>query len=398
MARPTDVLTVRGGRLLPPRGPFARLDLTATGGRIEATAPRLRRGAVLDATGLLVAPGYLDAQCNGAFGIDLAAEPERVHELAARLPAHGVTSWCPTLVTSPPDRVDRILDAAADPGGTVTSGPTPSPAAHIVGVHLEGPVLNPLRKGAHPERLLRAPHDVDATRWTRRDGVVLVTLAPELPGALDLVRTLCRQGVAVAAGHTDATPAELDAAAAAGVAAVTHLCNGMPPFHHRRPGPVGWTLGHDRAVAGLIADGAHLDPLVVRAVFRALGGRRTMLVSDVVAAAGRAGAGAVATLADGTLAGATTFLDACVRNLAAFTGCPPETAIRCATEVPARLLGARDRGRLAPGRRADLVLLTPELDVVGTVIAGVPSASLAGRLNPPSATSSPAPRTRRGAR
>lgn len=391
MARPTDVLTVRGGRLLPTRGPFARLDLTAVGGRIDATGPRLRRGTVLDATGLLVAPGYLDAQCNGAFGIDLAAEPERVHELAARLPAHGITSWCPTLVTSPPDRVGRILDAVAGP----TQG---TGAADIVGVHLEGPVLNPVRKGAHPERLLRAPGDVDITRWTRRHGVALVTLAPELPGALDLVRTLRRQGVAVAAGHTDARPSELDAAAAAGVTAVTHLCNGMPPFHHRRPGPVGWTLGHDRAVAGLIADGMHVDPLVVRAVFRTLGGRRTMLVSDVVAAAGRSGAGAVATLADGTLAGATTFLDACVRNLVAFTGCPPETAIRCATEVPARLLGARDRGRLAPGRRADLVLLTPELDVVGTVIAGIPSANLADRLSAPNATSSPAPRTRRGVR
>lgn len=392
MARPTDVLTVRGGRLLPPRGPFARLDLTSIAGRIDATAPRLRRGTVLDATGLLVAPGYLDAQCNGAFGIDLAAEPERVHELAARLPARGITSWCPTLVTSPPDRVGRILDAVAG-RGAATSG-----AADIVGVHLEGPVLNPVRKGAHPERLLQAPDDVDTTRWTRGDGVALVTLAPELPGALELVRTLRRRGVAVAAGHTDATPAELDAAAAAGVTAVTHLCNGMPPFHHRRPGPVGWTLGHDGTVAGLIVDGMHVDPLVVRAVFRTLGARRTMLVSDVVAAAGRSGAGAVAALPDGTLAGATTFLDACVRNLVAFTGCPPETAIRCATEVPARLLGARDRGRLAPGRRADLVLLTPELDVVGTVIAGVASASLADRLSPPSATSSPAPRTRRGAR
>ena len=394
MARPTDVLTVRGGRLLPPRGPFARLDLTAADGRIEATGPRLRRGTVLDATGLLVAPGYLDAQCNGAFGIDLAAEPERVHELAARLHAHGITSWCPTLVTSPSDRVDRILDAVAT--GVALAGA--GPAAAIVGVHLEGPVLNPVRKGAHPERLLRAPHEVDTTRWSRRDGVALVTLAPELPGAVDLVRTLRRRGVAVSAGHTDATPAELDAAAAAGVTAVTHLCNGMPPFHHRRPGPVGWTLGHDRAVAGLIADGAHVDPLVVRAVFRALGGRRTMLVSDVVAAAGRSGAGAVATLADGTLAGATTFLDACVRNLVAFTGCPPETAIRCATEVPARLLAARDRGQLSPGRRADLVLLTPDLHVVGTVIAGVPSPSLTERLSPPSATSSPAPRTRPAAR
>jgi N-acetylglucosamine-6-phosphate deacetylase len=378
------VLSVRGGTLVTGPTRTERADLTVADGLIAAIGPRLRRGATLDVTGLLVAPGYLDAQCNGAFGIDLAATPERVAELAALLPATGVTSWCPTLVTSPPDRVGRLLTALAPP-------PAPGAAA-IVGAHLEGPILNPVRRGAHPERLLRGVDEVDTSGWSRAAGVALVTLAPELPGALPLVSALRRRGVAVAAGHTDAAPDELDAAWAAGVRCVTHLYNGMPPLHHRRPGPPGWTLAHRSVVAGLIADGRHVDPLMVAVAFRALGPRRTMLVSDVVASAGLPSAGAVAALGDGTLAGGTTFLDQCVRNLVAFTGCPPSVAIACATAVPARLLGLADRGRLAVGRRADLVVLTHDLHVVGTVVAGVPSASLTERLT--TSTSSPAGRTR----
>lgn len=378
------MLTVRGGTVVTGATRQQRADLTAADGLIATIGARLRRGATLDAGGLLVAPGYLDAQCNGAFGIDLAATPERVGELAGHLPATGVTSWCPTLVTSPPDRVGRLL-AALD---AVAAGPVPGAAA-IVGAHLEGPILNPVRRGAHPEHLLRGVDEVDASGWSRVAGVALVTLAPELAGALELATALRRRGVVVSAGHTDATPTELDAAWAAGVRCVTHLYNGMPPLHHRRPGPPGWTLAHPSVVAGLIADGVHVDPLMVALAFRAIGPRRTMLVSDVVAGAGLASAGAAASLGDGTLAGGTTFLDQCVRNLVAFTGCSPAVAISCATAVPARLLGRRDRGRLAVGRRADLVLLTPDLHVVGTVVAGVPSASLADRLSPAP------PRTRR---
>lgn len=368
-------LVIRGGRVLAGTA-WAPGDLGVVDGRLAAVGDGGPPGGrVLDASGLLVAPGFLDLQVNGGVGVDLAREPERLAELAAHLPASGVTGWCPTLVTSPPDRLAPLLAAAARP-------PEPG-AARPLGLHLEGPVLHPTRRGAHPEHLLRAPTDVDPSGWTRAAGVALVTLAPELPGALDLVRTLRAAGVVVSAGHTDATPAQLDAAWAAGVRLVTHLCNGMPPFHHRSPGPVGWTLGHPQMVAGLIADGQHVDPVAVAALVRALGPGRTLLVSDLVAPAGTEGAGAVVRRADGVLAGGTTPLDACVRNLVAFTGCPTALAVRCVTAVPANVLGLRDRGLLRPGYAADLVLLTDDLHVVGTVVGGEPSASLADRLTSP---------------
>ena len=370
-------LTVRGGRVLTASG-WTAGDVVLDGERIVGAGPT--GGAVLDVTGLLVAPGYIDVQCNGAFGVDLATEPERVDEVAARLPEAGVTAWCPTLVTSPPDRFERIR--------AVLAGAPPAPgAARSLGLHLEGPMLAPEQRGAHRAELLRAPGAVDVdAHWTQADGVALVTLAPELPGSLDLIARLRAAGVVVSAGHTAASPDELDAAFSAGVRMVTHLCNGMPPFHHRSPGPVGWALAHRRVVAGLIADGAHVDPVAVAALHAALGSTRTLLVSDAVASAGLDGAGAVARLPDGTLAGGTTLLDACVRNLVAFTRCSTATAARSATSVPARVLGRRDRGRVAPGYVAELTLLTPDLHVVGTVIGTTVSTGLRERVTTPTSS------------
>lgn len=367
-------VSIRGGRVLTGSS-WAAADVDARDGRLVPTDAADGRAPVLDATGLLVAPGFLDLQVNGGFGVDLARRPEGLAELAARLPDSGVTGWCPTLVTSPPDRLAPLLAAAARPAA--------DGAARTLGLHLEGPVLNPVRRGAHDERLLRAPGDVDVTRWRREDGVALVTLAPELPGALDLARRLREAGVVVSAGHTDATPAQLDAAWAAGVRLVTHLCNGMPPFHHRAPGPVGWTLGHPQVTAGLIADGRHVDPIALVGLVRALGLGRTVLVSDLVASAGTPDAGDVARRPDGVLAGGTTPLDACVRNVVAFTGCPTALAVRSVTAVPANVLGLRDRGMVRPGYVADLALLTDDLHVVGTVVDGVPSPSLAERVTSP---------------
>ena len=367
-------LTVRSGRVLTASGWAAR-DVALDGERIVTGHTTTR---VLDATGLLVAPGFVDVQCNGAFGVDLAAEPERVDEVAARLPEVGVTAWCPTLVTSPPDRFERLRAAVA-------TSPAPG-AARALGLHLEGPLLAPQRRGAHRPELLRMPGAVDASRWTRADGVALVTLAPELPGALGLIARLRASGVTVSVGHTAASPAQLDAAFAAGARTVTHLCNGMPPFHHRSPGPVGWALAHRRVVAGLIADGVHVDPLALAALHAALGPARTLLVSDAVAPAGLPGAADAERLRDGTLAGGTMLLDQCVRNLVAFTGCSAAAAVRSVTAVPARVLGRRDRGRIAPGYVAELTLLTPDLHVVGTVIGDVVSAALRERVTTPTSS------------
>jgi N-acetylglucosamine-6-phosphate deacetylase len=251
-----------------------------------------------------------------------------------------------------------------------------------IGLHLEGPMLNERRKGAHDGRWLRSPSPDVIEGWSRASGVAMVTLAPELPGALDVVRALRAQGVVVAAGHTDATEDEFVAGVEAGITAVTHLFNAMRPFGHRDPGPVGVTLARDDVVAGLIVDGVHVAPTAVAAAGKALGPDRLMLVTDAVAALGlRPGPvqlGSIAAIAglsgvrtaEGTLAGSTLSMDRAVRNLVAVTGCSLGEAVKCASTTPAALLGDSSRGRLEPGRRGDVVVLSPEGFVVATVVAG----------------------------
>lgn len=334
--------------------------------------------AVLDVTGLVVAPGLVDLQCNGAAGIDLTAEPERLWEVAAALPRWGVTAWLPTIVSSPPEVRARALAAwrAGPPPGT---GPVAAP----LGLHLEGPFLAPERRGAHDPRHLVPPSVglVEEEGWSAEAGVALVTLAPELPGALDVVRRLVAAGVAVAAGHSSATAAEAREAVEAGVTWVTHLFNAMAPLHHRAPGLAGVALADPRLRVGLIADGVHVDPTVVAVAARALGDRLT-LVTDAVAALGappgpvRLGSvtarveGGAVRLADGTLAGSALSLDRAVRNLAAFADLPLATAVQAATATPTAVLGLDDRGAVVPGARADLVVLTPDGEVVATIVGG----------------------------
>jgi N-acetylglucosamine-6-phosphate deacetylase len=351
--------------------------LAAGDDRRRAVAPVAAR---LDATGLLVAPGFVDLQCNGAAGLDVTAAPERMWDVAAALPRWGVAAWLPTVITAPAAIRARALAA-------LRSGPPDDgvPRATVLGLHFEGPFLAPKRLGAHDPRHLAAPSvaAVEAEGWSRAAGVAMVTLAPERPGALAVVRRLVDAGVVVAAGHSSATADEARAALDAGVTHVTHLFNAMAPLHHREPGLAGVALTDQRARVGLIADGLHVDPAVVAVAARALGDRLT-LVTDAVAALGAppgpvrlgdvdatvsAGDGGVR-LADGTLAGSTLALDRAVRNLVSFAGVPLSDAVRAATATPAAALGLADRGVVAPGAVGDLVLLTPSGELVATVVAG----------------------------
>ena len=336
---------------------------------------------VLDAAGLLVVPGFVDVQCNGAVGVDITADPERLWEVAAALPRWGVTSWLPTVVTAPPAIRARAL-------ATLRSGP-PSGRDDVrlfampLGLHLEGPFLAPERRGAHPAKHLRAPDPslVADEGWSRQSGVALVTLAPELPRALDVVRELVAAGVVVSAGHSSASAEEATAAIDAGITAVTHLFNAMGPLHHRDPGLAGVALSDERVRVGAIADGIHLHPATVALAARALGDR-LCLVTDAVAAlgmpAGRVPLGvleAFATedgvrLADGTLAGSDLSLDRAVRNLVAFAGVSLPEAVAAATMAPAALLGLGDRGVIRAGAVADLTLLDAGGAVVATVVGG----------------------------
>lgn len=365
-------LVVRGGSVLRG-GRWVEGDVGAVDGVLVEGAPG---GAVeIDGAGLLVVPGFIDLQCNGGLGIDLASQPERLWELAASLPRWGVTAWLPTIVTSPPEVSERALAALADGPPSGWTGAAP------LGLHLEGPFLAPSKKGAHPAPLLRAPSQAAIEGWSRQAGVAMVTLAPELDGALEVIHALTERGVVVSVGHSAADRDQARAAVAAGARGVTHLFNAMAPLHHREPALAGVALTDERLHVGLIVDGVHVHPEVVAIAQRALGDRLT-LVTDAVAALGmepgehHLGRARVTVgddgvrLSDGTLAGSNLSMDAAVRNLVAFTGCPAEVALAAASGAPARLVDDDRRGTLAPGRRADLVLLTPELEVVATIVAG----------------------------
>ena len=275
---PMAGLLVRGGSVLVD-GAFEEAELAAEDGVLVDVAAVGSDAHVIDAEGLLVVPGYVDLQCNGGLGIDLAGDPERLWELGAALPRFGVTAWLPTIVTTPDGIVDRAIDAlaAGPPQGWRGAAP--------LGLHLEGPFLSEEKRGAHPAALLRPPSLAAIEGWSRERGVAVVTLAPDVPGALEVVEALVARGVVVSLGHTPATHAQAVAAVDAGATWVTHLFNAMAPLHHREPGLAGVALADDRLHVGLIPDGIHLHPQVVAMAQRALGHRLT-IVTDAVAALG----------------------------------------------------------------------------------------------------------------
>ena len=367
-------LILRGGTALVA-GTWTRGDVVARDGVLVDPAEVSADAIEISADGLLVAPGYVDLQCNGGLGIDLAGAPERLWELGALLPRFGVTAWVPTIVSTPDGIVDRAIAALA-------AGPPDGwRGAMPIGLHLEGPFLSSAKRGAHPEALLQPPTLAAIDGWSRDAGVALVTLAPDLPGALDIVEALVTCGVVVSLGHTPATAEQATVAVDAGARWVTHLFNAMAPMHHREPGLAGVALADERLRVGLIPDGIHVHPHVVAMAQRALGERLT-IVTDAVGALGmpfgRQALGRTEVtideggvrLDDGTLAGSNLAMDQGVRNLIAFSGCRSETALHAASTAPAAVLGDPVRGTLAPGARADLVLLTEELDLVATLVGG----------------------------
>ena len=376
------MLYIRHATVLTPTKQIDNGALLADGTRITAVGPVEKipcpdDAQIIDAAGLFLAPGLIDLQINGAFGYDFTADPTTIWPVAAKLPRYGVTAFLPTIISSPLKTVAAAQEILTQ--APVTSGTGAVP----LGLHVEGPFLNPKRKGAHnPEHLL-TPDLGAVADWSPERGVRLVTLAPELPGALDLVAVLTERGVAVSAGHSNATYAEAQAGFDGGICYGTHLFNAMPAVHHREPGLTGALLTDPRLTVGVIADGVHAHPAMVRLAWQTLGNTRLNLVTDAMAALGMPPGQHLlgdydvivdetsARLADGTLAGSILSLDAALRNLVAFAECSLAEALPTVTTTPARLLGlSGQRGQLAPGFLADLVLLSPELDVVMTIVEG----------------------------
>ncbi|MCL6552617.1 MAG: N-acetylglucosamine-6-phosphate deacetylase [Firmicutes bacterium] len=367
---------IRAGRLLLPHGLSGPGVVEIEDDRIVAVAEGDRPGPALDAADDLVAPGFVDLQVNGAAGCDfLHPTPEGFAAASAHLLRTGTVAYLPTLVSAPPDQLQQALAFFA------ARMRDPACAPRIAGVHLEGPFLSRARPGAHAVEHLRPPSLPFIGRLLDEfQGVVrLVTLAPELDGALEVIDTLVRRGVLVAVGHTDATFAQAAAAFDRGARLATHLFNAMRPLHHREPGVVGAALAHSEVTCTVIADLVHLHPAVLAHVIAAKTPARVALISDAVAAAGTAagastlGARTVAVrdgaprLPDGTLAGSVLTMDAAVRHVCAL-GVDLADAVRMASVTPGTLLG-RPAG-LAPGAPADLVVLDAGLRVRATIVGG----------------------------
>jgi N-acetylglucosamine-6-phosphate deacetylase len=318
----------------------------------------------------ILAPGLIDLQVNGCFGVDFAQSTDW-ETATRRLPETGVTSFLPTFVTAPLD--DLVAGLRRVPSGL--------PGARILGVHVEGPFLAEARRGAHDATLFCDPTPERLDALLEPGTMALITLAPERFGALEAIRRLSREGVLVSAGHTDATAEVVSAAAGAGARMVTHVFNAQRGIHHREPGVAGWGLADPRLACGLILDGHHVVDAVARIALAAAPGR-IALVTDAIAATGMppglyelGGApvivrdGEPPRRHDGTLAGAALRLDDAVARAVAL-GLPVAAAIEAASRIPADLLGRRDLGRIEPGAVADLVWLGPDLRARAAWIGG----------------------------
>jgi N-acetylglucosamine-6-phosphate deacetylase len=390
-----EMFTISAPRVLTGSDHLAPGWVEVAGGHVAAVGPgRPPRPADVELPGGVLAPGLVDAQINGGFGVDFAdADDEQWAHVAHALPGTGVTSFVPTVITAPLTELGEALRrfAVLQPGLAARPG-----VARALGIHVEGPFLSPRRRGAHREHLLvdPTPDAVDALLDAGAGGALLyVTLAPERAGALDAVARFVAAGVRVAIGHSDATEQQVHAAADAGATLVTHLYNAQRPLHHRDPGVAGAALVDDRLTCGLIADGHHVHPAAVRIAFATKPGG-IMLVSDAVAALGMPvgryllGGQELIVLdgepprrADGTIAGAAGRLDDAL-GIAVAAGVDVRTAVEAATRVPADALGFPELGRIAPGGPADLVWLAPEeghpLRARATWIGGVRFPASAG--------------------
>ncbi len=370
-----QVLTA--GRVITPAGDLTPGTVEIHGDRIAAVRAGAAAGADVSAPDGVLAPGFIDLQVNGAAGVDFLVCRGEADLIRVRryLAATGVTAFLPTLITSPLPRVRDALRQwqrlAAVPG-----------APRVLGLHLEGPYLNPRFKGAHPPRYLRAPDAEEAARLLdAAPGLVrLMTLAPELPGAPDVIRVLRDRGCVVSAGHTAASYEQAQAAFSIGVTLVTHLFNAMHPLHHRDPGIVVAALEHPATTVSLIADLRHVHAAVLRLAVNAKGPVRAALITDAIAAAGarrritHLGTRTVRVtdlprLADGTIAGSVLAMDEAVRHVVSL-GVPVRDAVLMASHTPAHVMGRDDLGRITAGGAADLVLLSREMRVTAVYAGG----------------------------
>jgi N-acetylglucosamine-6-phosphate deacetylase len=339
-------------------------------------------GHVLNFPNLILAPGFIDIHIHGGAGRDaMEASVSALAQIELQLVKHGVTAYLPTTVTAPHEKILQALDGL---GKLIADAKKNHGRATPLGIHLEGPFISHEKRGVHPPQNLLPPSPQVLDRfWQGSAGTIrMMTIAPELPGAVETIRHARTLGVHSSLGHSNATYQEAQSGILAGADHATHTFNAMRALDHRAPGILGAVLENDALTADIIADGIHVHPSVLNLFLRAKGGDRAILITDAISAAGMPDG--VYSLGDlevqvsngrceyqGKLAGSVLTLDRAVRNVMSFAGWQLQQAVRLATLNPAQRLGISDqRGLLATGRRADLVVLTPEGQVAHTIIAG----------------------------
>ena len=362
-------MIIKSGKVFQEDGSFLEQTLYVNAHRLVDKAEYQDDGEIIDAEGLLVLPGLVDIHSHGAAGEDFSdGNPEGLKKILRYERCCGITSYCPTSMTFPKERLRQIF--ASIKGAQTEEG------AKVVGINMEGPFLDPAKKGAHVEKWIAAP-DVAFVRELNQDvdGLVrLVTLAPNMDGAEEFIKEM-HEEVCISLGHT---AADYDCASRAmklGAHHVTHLYNAMQPFGHRAPGLIGAAMDDPECMVEMICDGYHIHPSAIRAAFRMFGPERVILISDSMRATGmengtyELGGQEVtvkdrkAVLKDGTLAGSATNLYGCMCKAVEF-GIPLEQAIMAATANPARSIGIFDRvGSIRIGKQADLLLVSEKLEL-----------------------------------
>jgi N-acetylglucosamine-6-phosphate deacetylase len=391
------MIVLCANRLYTPQEEIKDPLLFVEDGFISAVSSRAQREIPKNATVIdlikdgpadaILVPGFVDVHMHGGAGLDvMQATPAELPHLNQFLTTHGVTGYFPTTVAAPLDQTCRALERLADAiearqGSPAADGDAMQ--ARPLGIHLEGPFLSHKRRGVHPPEYLVEPTlEIFERLWQAARGrVSMMTIAPELPGALEVIAEAARRKVCVSIGHSDAALEAARAGVRAGARHATHTFNAMRPLDHRDPGILAEVLTDGQLSADIIVDGIHVAPEVVQIFLRAKGLERSVLITDATAAAGMPDGiyqlGPIQVevkdgkcTKDGNLAGSVLTMDRAVRNVTRFAGWPLQDAVRAATLNAARAVGLAQHGHLSPGAEANIVVLNRDGEVRKAIVRG----------------------------
>ena len=383
-------ITFTARRLYTPSAEIDDPLLVVEDGRIAEVASRSGKTVALNAQVVdfgdaILTPGFLDIHIHGGAGLDvMRASPSELPRLGKFLSSHGVTGYFPTTVAAPLDATCTALNDIADAIEASEKASPESTLALPLGIHLEGPFLSHKRRGVHPpENLLEPTVSIFDRLWQAARGHVrMLTIAPEIPGAIEVIAEAARRGVCVSIGHSDAELPIAKEAVAKGAKHATHTFNAMRPLDHRNPGIIGEVLSDDGITADVICDGIHVAPEVVKVFLEAKGCELAVLITDAISATGmpdgRYQLGPIQVevhdgkcTANDSLAGSVLTMDRAIRNVTKFSDWTLRDAVKAATANPAKAASLNGRGTLSPGARADFTVLNSSGEVLKTIVGGV---------------------------